>query len=164
MHLPCPLHALYEPSNHQMLEWPLTAAKHCFVLPAAASSIPASHKASWYTLVPLSSATVSALPGISSITGQRTVRHLGIRLGFSMQAACQQTFTGIYHAIKAKVSHWSARGLSFLGRVHKAWQLLCGIMPPFKGHQNSCSIKSAVSSATMWHQHSRAATAMLPWP
>ena len=37
---------------------------------------------------PLSSATVNALPGISFITGQQTVRHLGIRLGYSMQAAC----------------------------------------------------------------------------
>ena len=41
-----------------------------------------------------------------------------------MQAACHQTFTGIYHAIKAKVCHWSARGLSFLGRVHVAKQVL----------------------------------------
>ena len=40
------------------------------------------------------------------------------------KAACHQTFTGIYHAIKAKVCHWSARGLSFLGRVHVAKQVL----------------------------------------
>ena len=37
---------------------------------------------------PLSSATVSALPGISFITGQQTVKHLGVRLGYDMQAAC----------------------------------------------------------------------------
>ena len=37
---------------------------------------------------PLSSATVSALPGISFITGQQTVKHLGLRLGYDMQAAC----------------------------------------------------------------------------
>ena len=73
---------------------------------------------------PLSSATVSALPGISFITGQETVKHLGVRLGYDMQAACHQTFTGIYHAIKAKVCHWSARGLSFLGRVHVAKHVL----------------------------------------
>lgn len=73
---------------------------------------------------PLASAAVSALPSISFITGQQTVKHLGVRLGYDMQAACQQTFTGIYHAIKAKVSHWSARGLSFLGRVHVAKQVL----------------------------------------
>ena len=30
----------------------------------------------------------------------------------------------IYHAIKARVCHWSARGLSFLGRVHVAKQVL----------------------------------------
>ena len=73
---------------------------------------------------PLSSATVSALPGISFITGQQTVKHLGVRLGYDMQAACHQTFIGIYHAIKAKVCHWSACGLSFLGRVHVAKQVL----------------------------------------
>ena len=41
-----------------------------------------------------------------------------------MQAASQQQFTGIYHAINAKVRHWAARGLSFLGRVHVAKQVL----------------------------------------
>ena len=46
----------------------------------------------------------------------------------------------------------------------RCWQLLCGIMPRFRGHQSSCSIRSAASSATMWHQHSKAATAMLAWP
>ncbi len=39
-----------------------------------------------------------------------------------MPAACQQTLNGIYQAIKAKVNHWSARGLYFLGRVHVAKQ------------------------------------------
>ena len=38
--------------------------------------------------MPLSSATVSALPGISFITGQQTLKHLGVRLGYDMQAAC----------------------------------------------------------------------------
>ncbi|KAA6412934.1 MAG: hypothetical protein FRX49_13766 [Trebouxia sp. A1-2] len=39
-------------------------------------------------------------------------------------AASQQQFTSIYHAINAKVRHWAARGLSFLGRVHVAKQVL----------------------------------------
>ena len=72
---------------------------------------------------PLASATVSALPSINFITGQQTVKHLGVRLGYDMSAACQQTCTGIHQAIKAKVRHWSARGLSFLGRVHVAKQV-----------------------------------------
>ena len=73
---------------------------------------------------PLSSATVATLPSISFITGQQTIKHLGIRLGYDMQAACSQTFSGIYHAICSKVRHWSARGLSFLGRAHVAKQVL----------------------------------------
>ena len=73
---------------------------------------------------PLASAAVSALPSISFITGQQTVKHLGIRLGYDMSAACHQTFTSIQQAIKAKVRHWSARGLSFLDKVHVAKQVL----------------------------------------
>ena len=38
---------------------------------------------------------------ISFITGQQTVKHLGVRLGYDMSAACHQTFTGIHQAIKA---------------------------------------------------------------
>ena len=49
---------------------------------------------------PLASASVSALPSISFITGQQTVKHLGVRLGYDMSAACHQTFTGIHQAIK----------------------------------------------------------------
>ncbi|KAL3136231.1 hypothetical protein ABBQ32_007243 [Trebouxia sp. C0010 RCD-2024] len=73
---------------------------------------------------PLASATVSTLPSISFITGQQTIKHLGVSLGYDMPAACHQTFTGIYQAIRAKVRHWSARGLSFSGRVHVAKQVL----------------------------------------
>ena len=47
-----------------------------------------------------------------------------MRLGYDMQAACQQTFTGIYHAVSAKIRHWAARGLPFLGRVHVSKQVL----------------------------------------
>ena len=115
---------------------------------------------------PLSSATVSALPGISFLTGQHTVRHLGVCLGYSMQAACQQTKLH-RHLSFHQGSHWSARGLSFLGRVHVAKQVLAASLwyhVTFQSHQNGCSIRSAASSATMWHQHSKAATAMMPWP
>ncbi|KAA6410082.1 MAG: hypothetical protein FRX49_13839, partial [Trebouxia sp. A1-2] len=73
---------------------------------------------------PLASASVAALPSISFITGQQTIKHLGVLLGYDMQAASQQQFTSIYHAINAKVRHWAARGLSFLGRVHVAKQVL----------------------------------------
>ncbi len=73
---------------------------------------------------PRASASVAALPSISFITGQQTIKHLGVLLGYDMQAASHQQFTGIYHAITAKVRHWAARGLTFLGRVHVAKQVL----------------------------------------
>ena len=73
---------------------------------------------------PPASATVSALPSISFITGQQAIKHLGARLGYDMPAACIQTFSSIHQAIRAKVTHWSARGLSFLGRVYVARQVL----------------------------------------
>ncbi len=75
---------------------------------------------------PLASASVAALPSISFITGCITgsIKHLGVRLGYDLQAASHQQFTGIYHAISAKVRHWAVRGLTFLGRVHVAKQVL----------------------------------------
>jgi len=77
---------------------------------------------------PLASASVAALPSISFITGQQTIKHLGVLLGYDMHAASHQQFTGIYHAISAKVRDWAARGLSFLGRVHVAKQVLAASM------------------------------------
>ncbi len=65
-----------------------------------------------------------ALPSITFITGQQTNKHLGVFLGYDMQAASHQQFTSIGHAISAKIRHWAARGLSFLGRVHVAMQVL----------------------------------------
>ena len=82
---------------------------------------------SWGFMVqeqPLASASVAALPRISFITGQPTIKHLGVLLGYDMQAASHQQFTGIHHAISANVRHWAARGLSFLGWVHVAKQAL----------------------------------------
>ncbi len=68
---------------------------------------------------PLASASVAALPSISFI--QQTIKHLGVLLGYDMQAAPLQQLTGIYHA---NVRHWAARGLTLLGRVHVAKQVL----------------------------------------
>ncbi len=73
---------------------------------------------------PLASASMAALLSICFITGQQTIKHLGVLLGYDMQGASHQQFTGIYHAISAKVRHWAARGLSFLVRVHVAKQVL----------------------------------------
>jgi len=61
--------------------------------------------------------------------------------------------------------HWAARGLSFLGRVHVAKQVVaaCGIMPASSGPQSSCLKSSANRYASLWHQLSRPATAMILW-
>jgi len=45
---------------------------------------------------------------------------LGLRHGGSLSSAIHRH----YHAISAKVKHWAAQGLSFLGRVHVAKQAL----------------------------------------
>jgi len=41
---------------------------------------------------------VAALPSISFITAQQTIKHVGVLLGYDMQAASHQQFTGVYHA------------------------------------------------------------------
>jgi len=73
---------------------------------------------------PLASASIAALSSISFITGQQPSNHFGVFLGYDMQAASRQQFTGVYHAISAMVRHWAARGLSFPGRRHVAKQVL----------------------------------------
>ncbi len=52
------------------------------------------------------------------------MKHLGLFLVYNMQAASHQQFTGIYNAIAPRSGHWAAQGLSFLGRVHVAKQVL----------------------------------------
>ena len=85
-----------------------------------------------------------------------------------MPAACQQTLNGIYQAIKAKVNHWSARGLSFLGRVHVAKQVLAASLWYHATFQRpsdqllkqiSRQLRSYVASAQQ-HNHSDAAVAL----
>ena len=117
---------------------------------------------------PPASATVSALPSISFITGQQTIKHMGVRLGYDMPAACIQTFSGIHQAIKAKVRHWSARGLSFLGKVHVAKQLLAASMwyhatfqrPPQQLLQQISRQLSHYVASAQHHSHSDAAVAL----
>jgi len=45
---------------------------------------------------PLASASVAALPSISFITGQQTIKHPGVFLGYDMQAASHQQFTRLF--------------------------------------------------------------------
>ena len=67
---------------------------------------------------------MAALSCISFITGQQTIKHLGVLLGYDMQAACQRTFATISAAVSTNIRHWAARGLSFLSRLHVAKQVL----------------------------------------
>ena len=65
-----------------------------------------------------------AMMSSSDVVGSEHVKHLGVLLGYQMAAACKLTFSKIMHSIRAKISHWSTRGLSFLGRVHVAKQAI----------------------------------------
>ena len=85
-----------------------------------------------------------------------------------MSAACHQTFTGIHQAIKAKARHWSARGLSFLGRVHVAKQVLAASLwyhasfqqPPKQLLQQISRQLSQYVASAQHHRHSDAALAL----
>ena len=85
-----------------------------------------------------------------------------------MSAACHQTFTGIHQAIKAKARHWSARGLSFLGRVHVAKQVLAASLwyhatfqqPPKQLLQQISRQLSQYVATAQHHNHSDAALAL----
>ena len=85
-----------------------------------------------------------------------------------MSAACHQTFTGIHQAIKAKARHWSARGLSFLGRVHVAKQVLAASLwyhatfqqPPKQLLQQISRQLSQYVASAQHHSHSDAALAL----
>ena len=61
------------------------------------------------------------LPSPASPLSQ-IIKDLGVLLGYDMQAASHQEFTGIYQAISAKAL--GSSGLSSLGRVHVAKQVL----------------------------------------
>jgi len=104
---------------------------------------------------PHASASVPALPSTSFITGQQKNRYLGVLLGYDMQAAPHQQFKGIHHAISAKVRHWAARGLSFLGRVYVAKQVLAASLWYHVSFQRP--------SEQLLKQLSRSATAMMLW-
>jgi len=66
-------------------------------------------------------------PTAKPVHFQQTKHHLCLNqpnIAVKIISIIHQQFTGIYHAISAKVRHWAARGLSFLGRVHVAKQVL----------------------------------------
>ena len=89
-----------------------------------------------------------------------------------MSAACHQTFASIQQAIKAKVRHWSPRGLSFLGRVHVAKQVLAASLwyhatfhatfqqPPKQLLQHTSKQLSQYVASAQHHSHSDAALAL----
>ena len=85
-----------------------------------------------------------------------------------MSTACHQTFTSIQQAIKAKVRQWSACGLSFLGRVHVAKQVLAASLwyhatfqqPPKQLLQLISKQLSQYVASVQHHSHSDAALAL----
>ena len=101
---------------------------------------------------PLSSATASALSGNSftshhrAANGQAFGGPPGLQHASSLSA---ETFTSIMPSRLRSVTGQLAVCPSWAEctRPSRCWQLLCGIMPPFRGHQKSSSIQ--VSSVSL---------------
>ena len=53
-----------------------------------------------------------------------SIRHLGIRLNTTPLTGETETFTTILGAVRATASHWAARNLTVIGRIHVAKQVL----------------------------------------
>ena len=53
-----------------------------------------------------------------------SIRHLGIRLNTTPLTGETETFTSILGAVRATASHWTARNLTMIGRIHVAKQVL----------------------------------------
>jgi len=81
----------------------------CFAWPPAASSVSKS-RGFLFQVRPLCFSFSCCPLSISFITGQHTMKHLGLFLVYNMQAASHQQFTGIYHAISAKVRPLGSSG------------------------------------------------------
>ena len=62
--------------------------------------------------------------GIFFNSGDTPIRHLGILIGHNPGLCATAMFTRIKTSLARAVAHWSARKLSFLGRVHVAKQAL----------------------------------------
>ncbi|KAL3147942.1 hypothetical protein ABBQ32_002391 [Trebouxia sp. C0010 RCD-2024] len=109
---------------------------------------------------PLASATVSTLPSISFITGQQTIKHLGVRLGYDMPAACHQTFTGIYQAIRAKLLQQISRQLTrYVASAQHQSQGDAAVALAQGNSQDSAALPASAPSAALFP---RALTSSLP--
>ena len=135
-----------------------------FVLPAAASSMLTSHKASWCKLSRSAQLQSVLCPASASSQGSKQSSIWGSAWGTTCrQLVIRPSQASIMPSRLRSVTGQLAACPSWAGCMwpSRCWQLLCGIMPRFRGHQSSCSIRSAASSATMWQQHSKAATATI---
>jgi exonuclease III len=72
----------------------------------------------------------SAISGLDTDCGMpfaargESIRHLGIRLNTTPLTGETETFTSILGAVRATASHWAARNLTMIGRIHVAKQVL----------------------------------------
>ena len=62
--------------------------------------------------------------GVPFVPHGGRVKHLGVELGRDMAACSVAMFDRLTSGLLSRVGHWSARCLSFLGRVHVAKQVL----------------------------------------
>ena len=62
--------------------------------------------------------------GVPFVPPGGSVKHLGVEVGTDMVACAHVMFGRIISGLLQRVGHWSARRLSFLGRVHVAKQVL----------------------------------------
>ena len=64
------------------------------------------------------------LTGIEFNSREKPIRHLGILVGHDPDLCATAMFDRIKNSLARAVAHWSAKNLSFLGRVHVAKQAL----------------------------------------
>ena len=62
--------------------------------------------------------------GVTFASHAAQVKHLGIYIGHDSVACSHRMYDRLIEGLRLRVGHWSARRLSFLGRVHVAKQVL----------------------------------------
>ena len=62
--------------------------------------------------------------GIPYTARGESIRHLGIRLNTTPLTGETETYTSILGAVRTTASHWAARNLTMIGRIHVAKQVL----------------------------------------
>ena len=118
---------------------------------------------------PLASPAVAALPGISFLTGQQTVKHLGVRWGMTCpQLVSKPSLPFTMRSRQRSLTGQLVACPSWAGCIllSKCWQPHYGTMPHSSHPQHSFSARSAGSFAASWQRPANSSTQMLLslWP